>query len=229
MRSARFTFAMICALLLTSVPAGAKENPKDAAVLREKREKEAAALLDGTLWSVEMMSLSGEKGKKSLQDTLRFEDEKIASTALSKEGYPSSNYTLTVGEDGLIVWETMQTKEGAGVVFWRGERQGDTMRGILSKQPLEGNNVDYSFSGKMTGAAAPAAAPAATPAAMTDATSQPPMTAAPPEPEHLITTPAAPQPAAQELASQVSAPASAPQPAAPPRPVTAQKKKKGWW
>lgn len=215
-------FAMICTFILTTAPAGAKESPQDAAALKAKREKEAAALLNGTVWSVNMTALS-EKGKQPEQDTLKFEGGKITSMALSKEGYPSSNYTLTVGEDVLVVWETMQTKEGTGVAFWRGERQGDTMRGILSKQPLEGNNVDYSFSGKMSGtvAPAPAAAPPAPEAvspAMMDATSQPPAAASPPGSEQPMAAP--PPPAAPE--TKAAAPAPAPQPAAP-------KKKKGWW
>lgn len=203
----RFTSMMFALVLILGLDlAEAKERPQDAAALKAKRDQEAAALLNGTLWSVEMMPLSGEKGKKPLQDTLKFEGGKITSTALSKEGYPTSNYTLTVGEDGLVVWETMQTKEGAGVVFWRGERQGDTMRGILSKQPTEGKNTDYSFSGKIL--VSPETPPGA-----------PPATATPPE---QVNPPPLPSDGS-------SVGAGAPTQSAPRPKATTAQKKKGWW
>ena len=66
---------------------------------------------------------------------------------MEKSGYPASNYSLTLGGDGRAVWETMQTKEGEGVAFWRGEVEGATMRGVLSKHPTEGPAEDYSVSG----------------------------------------------------------------------------------
>ena len=229
-RWTRVVLAMLCAFILTPVPAGAKVDPKAAAEaeLKAKREKEAAALLNGTVWNVEMVPLSGEKGKKPLADTLTFEGGKINSKSLSKEGYATSNYTLTVEVGDLVIWETMQSKEGTGVVFWRGERQGDTMRGILSKQPTDGKNVDYSFSGKVLSPAAPPASPAVVPEAppvapspaVTDPASQHSMTASAPAAEQPVALPAAPARAAPE--TKAAAPAPAQPPAAP-------KKKKGWW
>ena len=218
--------ALICALILMPASAAAKQSPAEAAAaaLKAKQEKEAAALLNGTVWNVEMTPLSGEK--KLVKDTLKFEGGKITSIALSKEGYAPSNFTLTVEVGDLVIWETMQSKEGTGVVFWRGERQGETMRGILSKQPTDGKSTDYSFSGRVNvppppppppaAPAAPAGVPA--PAAMTDAASQPPMTASALGAEQTVSLPA-PAPAAP--APKAAASASAPKPA--------EKKKKGWW
>ena len=77
--------------------------------------------------------------------------KQIKSSFMEKSGYPASNYSLTLGGDGRAVWETMQTKEGEGVVFWRGEVDGATMRGVLSKHPTEGPSEDYSVSGHSIG------------------------------------------------------------------------------
>ena len=161
--------AVATVFLITTDRAEAKEASKghpavlspasaEKIAVKAAKEKEAAALLNGTIWSIEWTPLSGGKPKKPLKDTLTFENGKVTSETLSRDGYPTSNYTLTVGEDGVTVWETMQTKEKTGVVFWRGERQGDTMRGILSKQPADGPPVDHSFSGRLVETKQPAPA-----------------------------------------------------------------------
>ncbi len=129
-------------------PAAAPEISAAARAERAAKETEAVALLNGTKWSIELIPLSGEKAKRPLKDTLKFEKGKVLSEAMSKEGYPTTNFTLTMNGN-TPVWETMQTKEGSGVCFWRGERQGEAMRGILSKHPTEGPSVDLSFSGNL--------------------------------------------------------------------------------
>ncbi len=109
-------------------------------------EEQVRAQLAGTTWNVELTTIVGEK-TKTQKDSLTFDDKQLKSERLTKAGYPTSNYTLTVGEDGVPVWETMQTKEGEGVAFWRGELRGSIMRGVLSKHPVEGAPEDYTFSG----------------------------------------------------------------------------------
>ena len=117
---------------------------------KAEREKKAAAGLNQTEWAVEMIPVSGSReAKRPVKDTLFFEGGKVTSKRLVDSGYPGSNYTLTVEDDGAVVWETMQTKEGEGVAFWRGELRGEEMRGILSKHPVKGDPMDLSFSGKM--------------------------------------------------------------------------------
>lgn len=166
----------------------------------EQRNPEAEALahLQAGPWTIEVTPLGG--AGKPASDTLTFEQRKMISKRFTAEGYPSSNISLNIGDDGVPVWETMQTKEGGGVAFWRGELHGAAMRGIISKHPVEGPSMDFSFKG--TGPAAPAAMPAAAaPAAEV---------AAP------VQTPAA---AASQEAPAPAAPAAAP----------AKKKKKGWF
>ena len=132
----------------TVQPAPAAQAPAPAPVEspREKALKEWRAKLNGTNWALELKP-SGGGNKKPLQDTLTFQDRQILSKLLSKDGYLGSNYTLTVQEDGSAIWETMQTKESGGVVFWRAEIQGDAMQGVLSKQPAEGATEEFSFIG----------------------------------------------------------------------------------
>lgn len=135
------------------------------------KEAEAAAQLNGTEWNIELNPMYGEPPGRSLKDTLEFSNGKIISTRMNKEGFPTSNYTITVGDDGVAVWETMQTSETEGVAFWRGELHGDSMRGILSQHPLEGTTVDYSFTSQsMRKAAAPLPGPSK------DSVSAPPQT-----------------------------------------------------
>ena len=136
-----------------ATPTTASPAVGDAAA-RAANGKAVMEKLNGTEWAIELSPMYGGKAKPALKDSLRFDNGQITSASLSKEGYAGTNCTVTVGEDGVPVWETMQTSEGKGVVFWRGELYGDTMRGILSKHPIEGNTEDYSFTGKQSGAAA---------------------------------------------------------------------------
>ncbi len=194
----------------------------------EKLREEVRGKLNGTSWTLELRLLNSDK--KPLQDTVSFSGRTVTSKRLSKAGYPTSNYSLTIGENGLIVWETMQTKEGEGLAFWRGEFSEATMRGVLSQQPTDGPTENYSFIGKQAGGNAFSAAPAAEQPASTpavSATESVPAPAAPaPEPAAPVSTPpeasvSAPPPA---LAPAVVAPQPAQAPATEPPP----KKKKGW-
>lgn len=130
---------------------------------KQAKEKEALAQLNGTVWGAELFPTADPKAKKPLKDKLHFEGTRLTSEAMSKEGYPPSNFSLAIGGDGVIVWETMQTKEGAGVAFWRAEVQGETLRGILSKHPTEGAPIDYSFTAKLLEKKEPEVAPEVSP------------------------------------------------------------------
>ncbi len=168
--------APIAAQEPAAAPAAASAKPKTP-------EETVRAELSGTKWLIELTPISGGGKVKPAKDSVTFDATKIGSEHMVKQGYSESNYTLTIGEDGTAVWETMQTKESEGVAFWRGEFHGDVMRGVLSKHPLKGDPEDFSFSGreengKTIGASEPAPAAAVRPAssALAPATSpsQPP-------------------------------------------------------
>jgi hypothetical protein len=110
---------------------------------------EIRARLDGTSWTLVLKPM--EEGQKTQKDTLTFQGREVTSQRLTKAGYNSSNYSVNIGGDGVAVWETMQTKEGEGVAFWRGELQGETMQGVLSQQPTEGPVQAFSFTATQTG------------------------------------------------------------------------------
>ena len=129
---------------------------------------EARTRLNGTNWSLDLIRVSGsekEKGK-SEKDSVTFGTRTVSSDRLSKSGFPTSNYSVNVGDDGVLVWETMQAhSEGKGVAFWRGETHGDKMEGVLSNQPTGGSPEEFSFTGRQIGGAAVSSAEAQTTAA----------------------------------------------------------------
>ena len=113
--------------------------------------------LNGTTWSLELRPSSAKQGGPQ-QDTVTFEGKRVVSTLLMGEGYGGSNFTLTVGDDGTATWETMQANTGGDMVFWRGEIRGETMSGVLSKQPALGSSLTFSFTGTIHHASAPSGA-----------------------------------------------------------------------
>jgi hypothetical protein len=139
-------FLSLC--FTTTVLAADKEEEKRQEYRKKVAEK--LAELNGSSWDVRVNSSTG-KGILVGNDTLTFQDQKFASENASKEGWTSTNYTLTVpeNEDAPIVWETMQTSSKAGVAFWRGEWKEEVMTGVISRQ-IEDKNEEYSFTSSAT-------------------------------------------------------------------------------
>ncbi len=125
----------------TKAPAPISADQEKQRTIREQKR----AQLNNTQWPAELMAMNGE-GKKH-KDTLLFKDNRFSSEAYAKQGFAATNYTLSVQEDGSVVWETMQTAENGQLVFWRGEISSDmkSMRGVISKQKAAGESEDYSF------------------------------------------------------------------------------------
>ncbi len=131
----------------------AKPAPKpqsDKALEESLKAKRAIAQkklneLNNTEWAVEMSSLVA-KGKKE-SDTITFKNNQVLMANYIKKGFPATNFTLTVQEDGTVIWETMQTSEKSGIAFWRGELDSkmEVMRGVVSYQADKKNKQDYSF------------------------------------------------------------------------------------
>ncbi len=188
----------------SAVSAASTETPSQSA--KREQQAKAAAELSGSQWSLAFTPMSGEKLKKPLTDTVEFTQGKVTATKLTSEGFTASNYTLTVGYDGVPVWETMQNSEKGDVAFWRGELHGNTMSGILSKHPASGGTEDFSFTGQRTGEAS--APPAAGESQAAPVTAHAPASAA---------APAKPD-------AKAPAPAKATQSSTPPA-----QKKKGWF
>jgi hypothetical protein len=109
--------------------------------LIEKKRK----LLNNTEWEIELSPLSGKGRKQS--DIITFSNNQVSSKDLVRRGFSATNYTLTIQDDGKVVWETMQTSEKSGIAFWRGELDVniEKMHGILSHRIDDKRTRDYSF------------------------------------------------------------------------------------
>jgi len=170
--------------------------------------KEWLAKLDGTTWAIELV-LVGDPGTR-LQDEIAFQGQRVTSQMLSQEGYPTTNVSLRAMPDGTAVWETMMSKPGEGLVFLRGDLQGDTMQGMMSRQPEGHKASDYAFSAKQTASAPPPSTSAASESAPESGSAG-------------ASTPAAEQPTAEPGASVTTSPETPPSapataPAASPAP-----------
>lgn len=140
-------FLFFYTLLLTT---GAFADPKakDEEAKREAMRKKIEARkldLNGTKWEVTVNPQGGTKGTLNGTDVLKFQDGKFLSENFSKLGFAATNYTITVPDVGPAYWETMQSSEKGFITFWRGEWEGGTMSGVISRQFPEGKNEDYYF------------------------------------------------------------------------------------
>lgn len=127
-------------------PSESKEETARAKAIRKKREliRLKKSSLNNLEWDIEITSLSN-KGDVS-KDILIFQENKVRIQGLVGKGFLPTNYTLTVQDDGVLVWETMQTLENGQVVFMRGEITSDikTMRGVMN-YPKRVKDNDYNF------------------------------------------------------------------------------------
>lgn len=100
--------------------------------------------LNNTEWAINITALA-DKNRKAEPDALRFVDKKVYSLRFESQGYARSNYTLRVKPNGTAIWETMQTKTGEGVLFWRGDWRDDKMTGVLTRIPKRGKKEEFYF------------------------------------------------------------------------------------
>lgn len=184
----------LCGAVLLAGPslgwAKEKKPTPPPAVKPDQRVQEAQSRLNGTEWTIQVTPLGGTQPKYPEADTLRFEKGKVSSKQLDNAGFMATNYTLTVGDDGVPVWETMQTSGDTSVALWRGQIHGETMRGMFSKHSAQGEITDSAFSGKFVGPIASSAPPPASVAPVTPEDPVPPASSA--VPPVAASTPAAP-------------------------------------
>ena len=90
--------------------------------------------LAGTTWHVQIKPMYAGGETQIQSDELRFDGGKVVSSVLAAQGFSGSNYSLSVQPTGAVQWETMQTGPNNEVICWRGEWDGKTMRGVLTRQ-----------------------------------------------------------------------------------------------
>jgi hypothetical protein len=110
-----------------------------------KRIEEAGKEINNTKWQVTFNQITQAEKKDSFADTISFKDGKVEVASLTSQGFNASGFTISVKGKNTIVWETMQTGEGKGLAFWKGEIEDGKMRGVLSRHLDEKTVKDYSF------------------------------------------------------------------------------------
>ena len=155
MIKSKFLWVAVLAIAVAGNHAFAQDanvlKPEDIAKISDEAQK----TLNGFAWTLEVAPSGVKKeDRKVTPDTLIFKDGKMSSEGLAKKGYGTSNYTLTVGDDGVPVFETMQRDEKEGVAFWRGELVEGKIRGVISIQEAKSPAVSFGFSGSKAGEAA---------------------------------------------------------------------------
>lgn len=109
--------------------------------------------LSGTSWQVHIRPSGSSSDSVAQTDDLRFDAGRMVSSMLSGQGFSDTNYTLTSRGDGTMVWETMQTGPNGEVVCWRGETDGFSVRGLLTRQTPNQPASAFAFVGAVrTGA-----------------------------------------------------------------------------
>ncbi len=102
--------------------------------------------LENTSWEVTVVNMQNPD-TSGVEDIFSFQKNQFRSRNLSARGFADTNYTLSQGSasEKPLVWETMQTGK-EGIVFLRGEWDGDKMQGNISELLENGQKVvDYSF------------------------------------------------------------------------------------
>ncbi|MBN1871163.1 MAG: hypothetical protein JW800_01170 [Candidatus Omnitrophica bacterium] len=127
-----------CCFTLYSIAAeGDLDKEKKKAMIAKAKEE-----LDNTVWDITLTEMGTTK---KTEDKVRFVDGKVESDMLTGSGFQPTNYTVSIKEETIVVWETMQSSEKSGLAFWRAEIEGKRMRGVLSHHKSETNVKDYSF------------------------------------------------------------------------------------
>lgn len=117
----------------------------------EDIEKERAKVLsmqkeiEGYSWRVDLRQIGGPKIDFLSSDTIFFKDNRVNSINLGKEGFSGSAYSKRELRNGNIVWETIQTNAEGDTASWRGEWNGEIMKGILSLSSANDVRRDFSF------------------------------------------------------------------------------------
>lgn len=101
--------------------------------------------LEGTQWDIEVLpaAVGGEGGLQ--KDRISFTDGLFRSERLAADGYRATRFTLTLRTGGGYTWETLQSKPGGDSVSWRGDWQGDAMKGVMVIRPAGQSSRDFSF------------------------------------------------------------------------------------
>lgn len=124
------------------------ETEVTPAQIKRQLVLEAKENINGSIWTIDLRQTGVAKDKGTQEtDVVRFENYKVQSDKLKKEGFSQTNYTVRLKgrENEIVIWETMQTSEDKGIAFCRGEIRDGKMRGVISWHISEKKKQEYSF------------------------------------------------------------------------------------
>jgi len=142
--------AVVCAYAgLLAAPASAGlPGLKDQKAATEEQirimEEKARGALKAREWIVYLTAKNAKSASET--DVYVFTDGTMESKGLLARGYPVSNITVTVGNDGSVVWETMKTTAAKDKAFYRGELRDGVMTGAMVMKSSKGQVSTFSFS-----------------------------------------------------------------------------------
>ncbi|MFC1807791.1 transposase [Candidatus Omnitrophota bacterium] len=116
----------------------------DGAKRKRGLDAQLAKEFEGYSWRIKLTQISGaEKGSVG-DDLISFKNNRVKSYSMNKNGFSTSKYSRRRAGNHTS-WETMQTNSKGETISWRGEWDGKTMRGVVSRQLPDGNIRDFSF------------------------------------------------------------------------------------
>ena len=166
MRRTNFVFCVVALLVVMAcgivLAADKKATVKQDASAQQIVEKQVIeqgiATFYGREWVIYMVGSGQSTGKKipAQTDILTFKDGQVSSKNLTAEGFSASNFTPSLMDNTIVVWETMQSNEVGDLAFFRGELRGNAMVGFISMHPKKGGVTEYTFTTNQPQAAAAA-------------------------------------------------------------------------
>ena len=97
--------------------------------------------------AIELRSIAEVSEPFMQKDQLEFRGGKMVSQELGRLGFSPSKYTTAHRPDGRVIWEAVQADKSGTMIFWRGEWDGQTIRGMLTRRVPGQTPVTYSFVG----------------------------------------------------------------------------------
>ena len=76
---------------------------------------------------------------------ISIKDFHVLSTNTWRDGFQPSRYSTKELNNGTVIWETIQRNDKGDIANWRGEWDGEIMKGILRRKWMDGTVQDFSF------------------------------------------------------------------------------------
>ena len=106
---------------------------------------QAIKKLTGQAWQIFLFPQSGPATFVET-DTLTFTTGTLTAEGWKTKGFGTSNFTLTIRDDGTAIFETVQRDAKNDLALWRGELRGDGLNGVIGFRPVAGARMNYGFS-----------------------------------------------------------------------------------